>query len=96
MPVLLAHALEQEIGLPVACLLVLVLTAPQLFKLAPGRGLKDGHQRLDERFSGLPGQDSRLPPEDLPRHLVDGLLCSNRLPSPSLVLTVTAPTAVVF
>jgi hypothetical protein len=45
MPSLLAHALKQEIGLPVAHLLVLVRTAPQLFKLAPGRGLNDGRAR---------------------------------------------------
>jgi hypothetical protein len=49
---LLTHALRQKIGLPVACLLVWVRTAPQLFKLAPGRGLYDGLKRLDERFSG--------------------------------------------
>jgi hypothetical protein len=60
---LLAHALKQEISLPVARLLVLVRTAPQLFKLAPGRGLKDGLQRLDERFSGSLGQGPRLPTE---------------------------------
>jgi hypothetical protein len=52
MPSLLAHALKQEISLPVAHLLVLVHTAPQLFKLAPGRGLYDGRKRLDQRFSG--------------------------------------------
>ena len=55
MPGLLAHALEQEIGLPVACLLVSVRTAPQLFELAPGRGLEDGLKRLHERFSGSLG-----------------------------------------
>jgi len=37
---LLTHPLEQEIGLPVARRLVSVRTAPQLFKLATGRGLK--------------------------------------------------------
>jgi hypothetical protein len=42
---LLAHALEQEISLPVARLLVLVRTASQLFKLAAGRGLYDGRAR---------------------------------------------------
>ena len=93
---LLTDALEQQVGLPVARLLVLVQTASQRFQLVPGRGLENGRKRLGERFSGLPGEDSRLPPEDLLRHLLDGLLCSNRLPSPSLVLTVTAPTAVVF
>ena len=55
MPGLLAHALEQEIGLPVARLLVSVRTAPQLFELAPGRGLEDGLKRLHERFSGSLG-----------------------------------------
>jgi hypothetical protein len=47
MPSLLAHALKQEIGLPVARLLVLVHTASQLFKLHTSRSLKDGLQRLD-------------------------------------------------
>ena len=85
---LLAHAVEQRVSLPVARLLVLVRTASQLFQLVPGRGLEDGRKRLGERFSGLPGEDPRLPPEDLPRHLVDCLLCShNRLLSPSVVLT---------
>jgi hypothetical protein len=65
---LLAHALEQQVSLPVARLLVLVQTTSQLLELVPGRGLEDGLQRLGERFSGLPGQDSRLPPEDLLRH----------------------------
>ena len=60
-----AHALEQEIGLPVARLLLLVRTAPQLFKLAPGRGLYDGLQRLDERSSGSLGEGPRLPRENL-------------------------------
>ena len=49
---LLTHALEQEIGLPVARLLVSVRTVPQLFELPTGRGLKHGRKRLDERFSG--------------------------------------------
>ena len=84
---LFAHALKQEISLPVARLLVLVQTASQLSQLVPGRGLEDGRKRLGERFSGLPGEGSCLPREDLPRHLVDGLLCSRRLPSPSVVLT---------
>jgi hypothetical protein len=76
MPSLLAHPLKQQIGLPVAHLLVLVHTAPQLFKLAPSRGLKDGLQRLDERFSGSLGQSPRLPTEYLLRHLAHGLFCS--------------------
>src|SRR5215211_6878922 len=82
MPSLLAHALKQEICLPVAHLLVLVRTAPQLFKLAAGRGLYDGLQRLDERFSSSLGQGPRLPPQDHLRHLVDGLFCSHESPSP--------------
>jgi len=77
MPSLLAHALEQEIGLPVACLLVSVRTAPQLFKLAPGRGLKDGRKRLHERFSGALGDGPRLPRECLLSHFIDGLFCSH-------------------
>jgi hypothetical protein len=71
---LLTHAFEQQVSLPVARLLVLLLTASQLFQLVPGRGLGDGRKRLGERLSGLPGEGSRLPPEDLLRHLVDGLL----------------------
>jgi hypothetical protein len=91
---LLAHALKQEISLPVARLLVLVCTASQLFKLAPGRGLKDGLKRLDERFSSSLGEDPRLPPQDHLRHLVDGLFCSHETYSPlaysSLVAAVTS------
>src|SRR5215211_2419693 len=79
---LLAHALKQEICLPVAHLLVLVRTAPQLFKLAAGRGLYDGLQRLDARFSSSLGQGPRLPPQDHLRHLVDGLFCPHDCPSP--------------
>jgi hypothetical protein len=77
MPSLLTHALRQEIGLPVACLLVSVRTAPQLFKLPSGPGLKDGLQRLDERFSGSLGLGLCLPPQDHLRHLVDRLFCSH-------------------
>src|SRR5215204_6910381 len=88
MPSLLAHALKQEICLPVAHLLVLVRTAPQLFKLAAGRGLKDGLQRLDERFSSSLAEGPRLPPQDYLRHLVDGLFCSHEISSPSALLLV--------
>jgi hypothetical protein len=70
-PSLLTHALKQEISLPVARLFVLVRTTSQLFKLAPGRGLKDGLKRLDERFSRSLGEDPRLPPQDHLRHLPD-------------------------
>ncbi|MBA2712631.1 MAG: hypothetical protein H0U55_03630 [Rubrobacteraceae bacterium] len=59
---LLAHALKQEISLPVARLLVLVRTASQPFKLAPRQGLKDSRMRLNERFSGALGMGLRLPP----------------------------------
>jgi hypothetical protein len=79
---LLALALEQEISLPVAHLLVLVQTAPQLFKLAPGRGLKDSIQRLNERLSSSLGGSPRLPTEYLLRHLVDALFCSHEISSP--------------
>jgi hypothetical protein len=61
---LLAHALKQEISLPVARLLVLVQTARQLLKLATGWGLYDGRARLQERFSSSLGQGPRLPRED--------------------------------
>src|SRR5215218_3596932 len=87
---LLAHALKQEIGLPVARLLVLVHTASQLFKLAPGRGLKDGLKRLDERFSRSLGLGPRLPREDLLRHLLDGLFCSHESSSPSAYSSLVA------
>src|SRR5215216_5158949 len=83
MPSLLTHAVKQEISLPVAHLLVLVHTAPQLFKLAAGRSLYDGLQRLDERFSSSLGEGPRLPRENLLRHLVDGLFCSHEISSPS-------------
>src|SRR5215211_6070095 len=96
MPSLLTHALKQEISLPVAHLLVLVRTAPQLFELPTSRNLKDGLKRHDERSSGLLGEGSGLPQEDLFRHLVDGLFCSHRLPSPSVFLRASEPTAVVF
>ena len=76
MPSLLTHPLKQEIGLPVARLLLFVRTASQLFKLPTGRGLYHGLQRLDERFSGSLGQGPRLPTEYLLCHLVDGLFCS--------------------
>ena len=79
---LLTHALKQEIGLPVARLLVLVRTAPQLFKLPTGRGLYDGLKRLDERFSGSLGQGPRLPTEDHLCHLANGLFCSHEISSP--------------
>src|SRR3954454_3196397 len=77
MPGLLAHALEQEIGLPGARLLVLVLTEPQLFELPTGRGLEDGLLCLEERFSGPLGHGPRLPRENLLRHLAHGLFCSH-------------------
>src|SRR5215218_1000303 len=96
MPSLLTHALKQEISLPVAHLLVLVRTAPQLFELPTSRNLKDGLKRLDKRSSGLLGEGSGLPQEDLLSHLVDGLFCSHRLPSPSVLLRASEPTAVVF
>jgi hypothetical protein len=80
---LLAHALKQQVSLPVARLLVLVHTASQLFKLAAGRGLKDGLKRLTKRFSGSLGQGPRLPPEDNLCHLAHGLFCSHEISSPS-------------
>src|SRR5215217_4450435 len=88
MPSLLTHALKQEIGLPVAHLLLLVRTAPQLFKLAPGRGLKDSLQRLDERFSSSLGEGPRLPPQDHLRHLLHVLFCSHEISSASVLLLV--------
>jgi hypothetical protein len=90
MPSLLTHALKQQISLPVAHLPVLVRAAPQLFKLAPGRGLYDGLKRLDERFSSSLGQGPRLPRENLLRHLVDGLFCSHESPSPSAYSSLVA------
>jgi hypothetical protein len=90
MPSLLTHALKQEISLPVAHLLVLVQTAPQLFELPTRRSLKDGLKRLDERFSGSLDQGSRLPPENLLRHLVDGLFWSHEISSPSAYSSLVA------
>jgi hypothetical protein len=80
---LLAHALKQQVSLPVARLLVLVHTASQLFKLPTGRGLKDSLKRLTKRFSGSLGQGSGLPREDHLRHLAHGLFCSHEISSPS-------------
>jgi hypothetical protein len=60
----------------------LVRTAPQLFKLAPGRGLYNGLKRLKERFSSSLGQGPRLPREDHLCHLVGGLFCSHEISSP--------------
>src|SRR5215207_5521044 len=88
MPSLLTHPLKQEICLPVAHLLVLVRTAPQLFKLPTRRSLYDGLERLDERFSSSLGQGPRLPRENLLRHLVDGLFGSHEISSPSASLLV--------
>jgi hypothetical protein len=90
MPSLLTHALKQEICLPVAHLLVLVRTAPQLFELPTGRSLYDGLQRLDERLSSSLGQGPSLPTEYLLRHLVDGLFCSHESPSPSAYSSLVA------
>src|SRR5215212_8711792 len=78
MPSLLTHALKQEICLPVAHLLVLVRTPPQLFELPTSRNLKDGLKRHDERSSGLLGEGSGLPQEDLFRHLVCRLLLEKK------------------
>ena len=74
---------EQEISLPVACLLVLMWSASQLFKLHTRRSLNDGLQRLQERFSISPGEGSRLPLECLLSHLADGLFGSHEISSPS-------------
>ena len=52
-------------------------TAPQLFELAPGRGLEDGRKRYCERFSGSLGQGTSLPRECLLDHFIDGLFCSH-------------------
>ena len=77
---LFAHALKQEVSLPVARLLVLVRTPSQLFKLVSGRGLKDSHTRLSERLTGSRGVGACLPREDLLRHLAHGLSGMHRLP----------------
>jgi hypothetical protein len=82
MPSLLTHALKQEISLPVAHLLILVRTAPQLFELPTGLSLYDSLKRLDERPSGSLGEGPRLPRENLLRHLADGLFCSHEISSP--------------
>jgi ABC-type thiamine transport system ATPase subunit len=82
---LFAHALKQEIGLPVARLLVLVRTPSQVFKLATGRGLKDSHTRLSDRLSGSPGVRAYLPREDLIRH--SPTVCPGCIGFPFLRLT---------
>ena len=79
---LLAHALKQEISLPVAHLLVLVRSASQLFKLHTRRSLYDGLKRLQEQFSISPGEGPRLPQECLLSHLADGLFGSHEISSP--------------
>ena len=73
---LLAHARKQEISLPVACLLVLMRSASQLFKLHTRRSLYDGLQRLQERFSISLGED--------------GLFCSLEITSPSAYSSLVA------
>jgi hypothetical protein len=80
---LLAHARKQEISLPVAHLLVLVRTAPQLFELHTRLSLYDGLQRLQERFSSSLGEGPRLPQEYLLSHLADGLFGSHEISSAS-------------
>jgi hypothetical protein len=91
MPSLLAHALKQQISLPVARLLILVHTASQLFKLPTRRSLNDGLKRLDERFSSSLGLGPRLPREYLLCHLFDGLFCSHEISSsPSVYSSLVA------
>jgi hypothetical protein len=90
MPSLLTHPLKQEICLPVAHLLVLVHTAPQLFKLPTRRSLYDGLKRLDERSSSSLGQGPRLPQEYLLRHLAHGLFGSHESSSPSAYSSLVA------
>src|SRR5215208_721701 len=80
---LLAHARKQEISLPVACLLVLMRSASQLFKLHARLSINDGLQRLQERFSISLGEGPRLPQGCLLRHLADGLFGSHEISSPS-------------
>jgi len=43
-----AHALKQQIGLPVACFFVFVQTASQFFKLPTCWGPNDGRVRRGE------------------------------------------------
>ena len=83
MSCLLAHPRKQEISLPVACLLVLMRSASQLFKLHARLSLYDGLQRLQERFSISLGEGSRLPQECLLSHLADGWFGSHEITSPS-------------
>ena len=87
MPSLLAHALEEEIGLPVACFFVFVQTASQFFKLPTCWGLNDGRARRGERLSGSPGTDPRLPTEDLLGHLGHTLFGLHRLSLPTRVVS---------
>src|SRR5215203_3205391 len=80
---LLAHARKQEISLPVACLLVLMRSASQLFKLHTRRSLYDGLKRLQKRFSISLGEGPRLLQECFLSHLADGLFGSHEISSPS-------------
>src|SRR5215203_2437929 len=75
---LLAHPRKQEICLPVACLLVSVRSASQLFKLPTRRSLYDGLQRLQQRFSISLGESPRLHQECLLSHLAL-TVCSGRM-----------------
>jgi hypothetical protein len=91
MPGLLAHALKQEISLPVERPIVLMQTASQLRKLHTGRGLKDGLACLDEWLPGSPGEVPSLPRENLIRHLVHGLFCSHETLPPSTYSSLLVP-----
>jgi hypothetical protein len=82
---LLAHALKQQISLPVACLLVLVQTVSQFVKLFTCRSLNDGRARHGKRLSGSLGAGTRLPTEDLLGHLRDALFGLHRLSLPKRV-----------
>src|SRR5215204_5505871 len=82
---LLAHALKQEISLPVAYLFVLVPADSQLFKLAASRGPSDGYTRFSKRSSGSLGVGPRLRRENLLRHLGQGLIGLHGLSFPTRV-----------
>jgi hypothetical protein len=79
---LLAHPRKQEISLPVACLLVLIWSAFQLFKLHARLSPNDSLQLLQERFLISLGEGPRLPQECLLRHLADSLFGPHEISSP--------------
>src|SRR5215208_3020181 len=70
----LLGALLRHVLLPLVCPLVAVRPLAHLLKLASGLGLANGLERLFEGFPGPLGAGSRLPSQDLVRHIGHFLL----------------------